>query len=404
MSTVDIVSNGTATSKNSERLNKITFSSGSLSSTVKILDYTATGIYPTPIGGARMVYYSSTVATTGLYRFGGKYGGGYLNELWKYDLDASSGRYRTWVKINASDGPSGRYEHFMFVYSNRIYVGYGWLGSSFSNDLYVFDPLANTWNSVIQNGSIPTARQSDAYDVNSANFYMFGGLGDGFQRLSDCQKLDLTTMTWSQVSNGAFSARTNFAAATVGQYIYFYGGDAGSPDSTLFRLDTTDGSISTVSATGTSPGGLLGHRMVTIGTIIYIYGGSNGSVTTNTLWTLNVANPAAVAWGTSYLNILSYARCSEGMTTDGTLLYVDDGNTDTPGSGNVYSETWSMTTSGVATQLPTKQIYVNAASFTYKGVTFTAVNIGGTTRVRLDLSETVASGSALSLSSLRVLP
>lgn len=398
MSIVDIVSNGTAISKTTERMNKITFSTGSGASLVKIKDYTPNISYPSSAGGARMVYYSQA-----LYRFGG-YNLAFSNEFWKFDLNPASGTYQTWIQITATGGPSTRYEHFMFEYNGLIYVGYGFAGSgSFMNDLFSYNPSTNTWASVTQNGSIPTARQSDAYDKNGTDFYIFGGLTNGQTRLADCQKLVLTTMTWSQVSNNAYTARTNFAAASVGQYVYFYGGDTNSgADGTLYRLNTVGGAISSVSPTGTAPGALYSYRMITIGTNIYLYGGRNGS-NFNTMWVLNALTPAALSWTTSYTNLLSYARSSHGMATDGTVIYIDDGNIGDVGAA--YSETWSVTTAGVATQLPTKQIYVNATSFTYGGVTFTAVNIGGTTRVSMLVNPTVVgTGAILSLKSLNVNP
>ena len=124
--------------------------------------------------------------------FSGSDASGRVNDLWWYD--PASGTNGAWIQMiaNAASGsPSGRINHAMVWDTTRskviMFSGNDLTG--IKNDLWVYDPIENTWSQKILNGSpnVPVARMyhSMIWNPIEQRMIMFGGLAAGSVIQSD---------------------------------------------------------------------------------------------------------------------------------------------------------------------------------------------------------------------------
>jgi N-acetylneuraminic acid mutarotase len=135
------------------------------------------GRVPSQRSDHAMVYDSSTGKVV---LFGG-YDGGFLDDTWAYDPAAN-----TWTELKPSGGaPEGRSRHSMVydpVSRKVIMFGgavkmYHWSEELQLNNLWAYDPAANTWTRLRPSGETPPGRygQCLVYDPVSAKVILFGG-------------------------------------------------------------------------------------------------------------------------------------------------------------------------------------------------------------------------------------
>jgi N-acetylneuraminic acid mutarotase len=212
----------------------------------------ASGVYgtqgadsPSNVPGARDGAISWTDSSGNLWLFGGNgftaSGGGFLNDLWRFDPTAgtwewvsgpntndSSGVYGTQGAASTSNMPGARFEAISWIDSSGnlwLFGGYGrdsanTLGEL--NDLWKFNPTDGTWEWVSGSniatasgvygtpglaaaGNTPGARASAvSWTDSSGNLWLFGGNGyDSLGAngdLNDLWKLNPTAGTWEWVS------------------------------------------------------------------------------------------------------------------------------------------------------------------------------------------------------------
>src|SRR3989344_4258636 len=137
--------------------------------------------------------------------FGGYQSGNGLNDLWSYN-PATNG----WTQLSPTGGPpSTRYWHGMTwdQLNNKALVFGGYNNSSYRmNDLWSYDPLADSWTQKIANGAggSPVARENASATWNPASNRMlvFGGYGNnGFMDVkNDLWSYNPATNGWTQLS------------------------------------------------------------------------------------------------------------------------------------------------------------------------------------------------------------
>ncbi|NHI94974.1 MAG: galactose oxidase [Candidatus Lokiarchaeota archaeon] len=209
------------------------------------------------IPGGR-AYAPSMVDSSGnLWLFGGRGydnvsgADGYLNDLWKYDVQTNmwtwisgnysrnnNGTYGTKGVANSNNIPGGRNFHSSWSDSSGNFwvfggMGYGNVSSSpeILNDLWKYDIGCNMWTWVSGNYSgfnngtygvkgiadvnnVPGARWASATWVDSSyNLWLFGGTGYGNSstipgRLNDMWKYDIGSNMWTWM-NGNYSINNN---------------------------------------------------------------------------------------------------------------------------------------------------------------------------------------------------
>ncbi|MBI2087967.1 MAG: cadherin-like domain-containing protein [Deltaproteobacteria bacterium] len=101
--------------------------------------------------------------------------------------------------------------------------------------MWEYDPLADTWSPVTQQGTVPPGRAFHATALEGEFLRIFGGEGASGPELSDSWSFDLTTTTWSRNAN--LLVGVGDAAASPTASILLFGGlSGGVPINRSFRF------------------------------------------------------------------------------------------------------------------------------------------------------------------------
>ena len=170
--------------------------------TVAWTELSPTGIAPPSRFGHAMVY---DPGSRQVLLFGGVNSSttGLLNDLWAYDPTDN-----TWTRLEPSGTPPVKRMWHSFVYDPGsqlviLFGGYGGAsGSTGANldDLWAYDPAANSWAELDRMGERPLARQGHAMvlDSGSGDLLLYGGC-DGLTGLGDVWRYDPAVNSWTQL-------------------------------------------------------------------------------------------------------------------------------------------------------------------------------------------------------------
>ncbi len=158
------------------------------------------------------IYYAGAFSTdTKGYLVCGKTGpSSYSNELWEYDPIAND-----WIK--KANFPGGvRYGVAAFGCGGKGYVGCGTDENYFNNDFYEYDPQTNIWT---QKADFPGSARFNpaAFSIDGRGFVGLGTDG-GYQK--DLYEYNPLTDSWMQKANLPGSERRSVVAFTIGSYGY----------------------------------------------------------------------------------------------------------------------------------------------------------------------------------------
>ena len=238
--------------------------------------------------GSNVTFYSDTTVTQGntyYYRVKTSYPNG----------DSSYSNVAVGVTIlwtNKINPLSARRNHSMVwdtVGQKMIMFG-GYDGAN-KNDLWWYDPVANTWTEKITNGAVgsPSARSghSMVWDSTGQRVIMFGG-NDGANK-SDLWWYDPNSNTWTEKTPAnSPSARSNHSLVwdpIGGRAIMFGGANGAIRYNDLWWYDPNSNTW-TEKTPVSSPSVRFGHSMVwdPIGQRLIMFGGSIGAAYYNDLW------------------------------------------------------------------------------------------------------------------------
>ena len=166
--------------------------------------------------------------------FGGN-DGTYKNDWWWYD--PLSGTNGAWIDMTtAAISPTARNGHSMIWDPIKqkviMFGGYNDLDTSqWKNDLWEYNPISNTWTMKIANGKddSPPARQlhSMVWDPIGQRVIMFGGRGDSNSVKNDLWWYDPVANSWTKqtpfISPSARQAHS-MVWDTIGQKMIMFGG------------------------------------------------------------------------------------------------------------------------------------------------------------------------------------
>ena len=133
------------------------------------------------------------------YLFGGRDGAVVLDDLWAYDLATD-----VWRRLEpAGDRPPGRFGHNA-VWSDEhgLVLFAGQAGpSTFFNDLWAYDPEADTWRALSASGEVPISRYGScaALDAAGALWISHGFTSDG-TRFDDTRRYDFDSGAWTDAT------------------------------------------------------------------------------------------------------------------------------------------------------------------------------------------------------------
>ncbi|MEM4385349.1 MAG: kelch repeat-containing protein [Candidatus Anstonellales archaeon] len=211
-----------------------------------------------------------------LYVFGG-YGGEYnqpathLNDIVEFDIFNNK-----WTTINASNPPSPRMAHSAVVIGNYMYVFGGYDGTNFNNELWRYNFTNSTWTKLNPTGNLPQPRAEHISFAKDGELYIgFGLSGHTFYR--DLWKYNPSDNTWTQVFNNAPYGVAGSTCHVIDNKLYvFFGRDDNNIFNTAIVCDMTTNNI-TFSTVELDVLPRCDHSSVYYtNNIIFFYGGFNG--------------------------------------------------------------------------------------------------------------------------------
>ncbi|MBS1921354.1 MAG: galactose oxidase [Bacteroidetes bacterium] len=159
--------------------------------------------------------------------------GNYLKDLWQFDPTAPSGSQ--WVQ-KASIGGTKRSAAMSFVINGNAYVCSGNNNGTALNDLWMYDPVADTWTEKRQLTNVST----DSYDDTYTSIIRYNGValvmnnlayittGENPSLTSTTWEYNPVTDLWTQKTGFEGSARTGAVAFTLNNRGFVMTGRSGS--------------------------------------------------------------------------------------------------------------------------------------------------------------------------------
>lgn len=144
-------------------------------------------------------FHTATLIGTKMYVFGGSTSQQYLNDLHTFDIETEQ-----WEQVCFGPGqvqPSPRHLHAACQYNNKLII-FGGSNSTYSNDLFEYDPDRREWCAIPAHGQIPPPRQAHSMVVWKDEFVVFGGINDS-EVLNDIHIFNYHTKTWRRVDSAS---------------------------------------------------------------------------------------------------------------------------------------------------------------------------------------------------------
>lgn len=271
-----------------------------------------------PTGGSTM----SAAAINGILYVAGGNNGSPMANLQAYNVTNN-----TWSSLTAL--PGGRYQNSgMGVISNKLYFPGGWTTSPPlpNNNLWVYDPLANTWAT---KATMPLLSAQGASGVISNKLYVTTAANGLSGYYSYLHVYDPATDTWTAKANSP-RPHANPAAGVIGNKFYVAGGFDGNNTTNI--LDVYD----PVSNTWTTKAPMRTSRFITSGAVVdgklCVFGGLDASGTyTNSV---EVYDPATDSWSSETPMPTKRGGNAAG-TVNGIVYVVGGGNSTNSALGTV---------------------------------------------------------------------
>ncbi|KAK5800226.1 hypothetical protein VI817_002438 [Penicillium citrinum] len=170
-----------------------------------------------------------------LYVFGGQVEGFFFNDLIAFDLNQLQNPANKWENSHEGGPPEGqippaRTNHTIVSYNDKLYLFGGTNGVKWFNDVWTFDPRANTWTEMDCVGFIPTPREGHASALVNDVMYVFGGRTDEGVDLGDLSAFRISTRRWYSFQNmgPAPSPRSGHSMTAFGKQIIVMAGEPSS--------------------------------------------------------------------------------------------------------------------------------------------------------------------------------
>lgn len=239
--------------------------------------------------------------------FGGYNGSNWLNDLWKFDIDAKRwtciqetgsssetddataavGLAGVAAKAAARKRPTPRFGYVSVVHDNKLILWGGFDGARWMNDMFVFCFDTLTWSQIEQNGTLPSVRSCPAWAKDEKYVYIQGGY-DGLERKDDFFACSLDTYTWQQMPSlgSTPSPRYYHSCVLYGNKLFMYGGYSGSQRlGDMYAYDFETNHWSQVDCSnGEAPSGRSSLVAQVYANYLYVFGGYNGSFVINDMF------------------------------------------------------------------------------------------------------------------------
>lgn len=129
------------------------------------------------------------------YLFGGRDGGKVFDDLWAFDLGA-----QTWTRVAIrGDAPASRFGHEgVWIPGRGLAVWAGQAGSTFFDDLWLYDPGRGSWQLLPAGGQAPVARYGSCSGVGpDGRLWISHGFTEDGTRFADTRAYDFVARAWT---------------------------------------------------------------------------------------------------------------------------------------------------------------------------------------------------------------
>jgi hypothetical protein len=129
------------------------------------------------------------------YLFGGLVTDGPSSELWSFDLATD-----TWTLLEpAGERPEARFGHTAtWVVGAGLVIWSGQGASDFFDDIWAYDPAANSWTQLPSAGAVPEARYGSCASLGpDGQLWISHGFTEDDGRFADTRSYDFATGTWT---------------------------------------------------------------------------------------------------------------------------------------------------------------------------------------------------------------
>lgn len=226
--------------------------------------------------------------------FGGRNGGGNLNDVWSFNIDS-----REWTNSTPVEGPSPdvRFGHVAVfdASSGKMHIWSG-QGSGFYNDAWTYEVESRRWTKDSSRGMIPNARYGSAgiFDPSSGRMVMFAGFTDQ-GRFDDTRAYATDSGAWMDDSSlGTKPGRRclhTMAFDPSGHRMLLFGGQRSGPLDDLWSFDLSSQTWSEL-VTAERPTGRFFATSGVMGGRLWVFGGSTAQGTTEELWSFDLGRQA----------------------------------------------------------------------------------------------------------------
>ncbi|MEM4385856.1 MAG: kelch repeat-containing protein [Candidatus Anstonellales archaeon] len=179
-----------------------------------------------------------------IYVFGG-YGGEYsspathLNDLIEFDIFNNK-----WKIINTTGSPSPRMAHSAVVVGDNMYIFGGYNGSNFSNELWKYNFTSSVWTKLNPTGNLPPPRSEHISFVKDGDIYIGFGMKD-HTFYTDLWKYDINTNTWTEIFNNAPYGTAGATCHCMGNNLYIlFGRNLNDTFNTIIKCDLSSSNVS----------------------------------------------------------------------------------------------------------------------------------------------------------------
>ncbi|RVD90109.1 uncharacterized protein DFL_001085 [Arthrobotrys flagrans] len=167
-----------------------------------------------------------------LYVFGGQAEGTFFNDLMAFDLNTLQSNTSRWeMLVPNSDGspdiPAKRTNHTVVSFGDKLYLFGGTNGLIWFNDVWAYDPRANSWAQLDCIGYIPSPREGHSAALVGDTMYVFGGRSNDGTDLGDLAAFRIPSRRWYTFQNmgPSPSSRSGHSMTTYGSRVVVLGGE-----------------------------------------------------------------------------------------------------------------------------------------------------------------------------------
>lgn len=264
---------------------------------------------PLPVGGSTM----AAADINGIVYVAGGYNGAPLSNLQAYNTTNN-----TWSSLAAL--PAGRYQNDgLAVISNKLYFPGGWTTSPSlpNNNLWVYDPAANSWAT---RAGMPILSAQGACGAIGNKLYVTTAANGYSGYYSYLHVYDPGSNTWTPLANSP-RPHANPGYGVIGNKFYVVGGFDGANVTNI--LDVYDPASNTWTTKAPMPTSRFNVGSTVVNGRLYVFGGTTPAGTNTDV--VEVYDPANDTWASE--SPLSTARAGLAAATAHGVAYVTGGST-----------------------------------------------------------------------------